>query len=258
MDISTRITSRENPLVKQICALQTTTKARRESGLFILEGLRCCLDAYENNVSFKKLIISDGAAGKYAEDIGLLSGSAEQCISVTDELFKKMSDTDSPQGIMAVVSIPERKSNPLKNGRYIGLENIADPSNLGAISRTAEALGISGLLLCGCTDPYSPKALRASMGTLLRVPLYFTDDLVKTAEECGLRSIACVVDRNANSVQTVNFCDGDLLMIGNEANGLTPKTKLASKLSVTIPMSGRAESLNAAAAAAIVMSEMMR
>ena len=258
MNISMRITSRENPLVKQICSLQTSAKARRESGLFLLEGLRICKDAYENGIRFEKLVVSDGAAGKYAEEISLLSGSAEQCVNVTDELFKKMSDTDSPQGIMALTAIPEKKMSPSKGGRYIGLENLADPSNLGAVSRTAEALGVSGMVLCGCTDPYSPKALRASMGTLLRVPLYFSDNLIDTAKNCVLRSIACVVDRQARSVASVDFCDGDLLMIGNEANGLTENTKKSADISITVPMAGRAESLNAAAAAAIVMWEMMR
>ncbi len=252
-----RITSRENPFVKQIVNLNSSAKQRRESGLFVLEGLRICKDAVENNVRFLKLIISDGAAGKYAEDINILSGSAETIVSVTDDVFKKMSDTDSPQGISALAQIPETKGLPNSNGRYIALENLSDPSNLGAVSRTAEALGVGGIILSGGCDPYSPKALRASMGTLLRMPLYFSDNLIKTAEKCRLRSLACVVDGSAKSLKDISFKDGDMLMIGNEANGLTEETKTGSNEKITIPMSGRAESLNAAAAAAIAMWEMM-
>ncbi len=253
-----KITSRDNPLVKQICALQTSSKARKESGLFVLEGLRSLKDANENNVKFSKFVVSNGAAGKYAEDINILSGCADSCYLVTDDIFKKISDTDSPQGILALAEIPKNDKLPQKSGRYIALERIADPSNLGAVSRTAEALGVAGIILCGCCDPYSSKSLRASMGTLLRVPLYFCDDLFEISRKCSLRSIACVVDRDAMSVKQLEFSDGDMLMIGNEANGLLDLTKQNADVKITIPMNGRAESLNAAAAAAVAMWEMVR
>ena len=253
------VTSRENALIKQIIALQTSAKARKESGLYVLEGLRICSDAAENGEKFEKLIVSDSAVGKYAESINIFSDCAVQCVRIPDSLFKKISDTDSPQGILTLVKIPDICSTPIKSGRYIGLENLADPSNLGAISRTAEALGVSGIVLTqGSCDPFSPKALRASMGTLLRVPLYFTDDICKTAKEVGLRTIACVVDSDAEKISDIDFCDGDILLIGNEANGLTDVTKSFSDRRVTIPMKGNAESLNAAAAAAIAMWEMVR
>ncbi len=253
------VTSRENALIKQVIALQTSTKARKEFGLYVLEGLRICSDAAENGEKFEKLIVSDSAVGKYAESINIFSDCAVQCIRIPDNLFKKISDTDSPQGIIALIKIPTVCNLPSKSGRYIGLENLSDPSNLGAVSRTAEALGVSGLVITnGSCDPYSPKALRASMGTLLRVPLYFTDDICKMANEVGLRTIACVVDSDAEKISDIDFCDGDILLIGNEANGLTDKTKALAVKKVTIPMKGKAESLNAAAAAAIAMWEMVR
>lgn len=253
------VTSKDNSLVKLVCSLQSSAKARRENGLFVLEGLRICDDAFDNGITFERLVVSDSAVGKYADMIDRFSDRAVQCVRVPDSLFKKMSDTTEPQGILGVVAIPENNILPSKNGRYIGLENLADPSNLGAVARTAEALGVSGIILSrGSCDPFSPKALRASMGTLLRVPLYFTDNICETAKNAGLRTLACVVEKEACPVSRISFADGDLLLIGNEANGLERTTRENSDVLITIPMCGRAESLNAAAAAAIVMWEMMK
>ena len=254
------ITSRENSLIKLVSFLQTSAKKRRENGLFVLEGLRICLDAMENSIRFDKLIISETAASKYGDTVNSFALNADECFKIPDSLMLKISDTKSPQGIIAVCKLQDRKSSEINpRGRYVALENVADPANLGAVSRTAEALGIDGLILSkdGC-DPYSPKALRASMGTLLRVPVFIFDDFAKDLKNTGLKSFACVVDKNAESIKEQKFKDGSVVIIGNEANGITKETKAAADSLVTIPMRGRAESLNAAAAAAIAVWEMMK
>ncbi len=254
------ITSKDNSLIKLTSRLQSSSSARKEHGLFVLEGLRICLDAFENGIWFDKLIFSDTAFQKYESDILRFSSVSEECIKIPDSLFKKISDTSSPQGIIALTKIPEIGSQTLDTkGRYIALENIADPSNLGAVARTAEALGVSGIILSsgGC-DPYSPKSLRASMGTLLRMPIFIFDDFSKEIENTSLKSYACVVDKTADSICKAELSDGCILIIGNEANGITEDTKKASDHLITIPMSGRAESLNAAVAASISMWEMMK
>jgi len=254
------ITSKENSLIKLTSMLQSSAKARKENALFVLEGLRICFDAYDNGILFDKLIVSATAYSKYPEDIKKLSLKAEECYKIPDSLFKKISDTQSPQGIIVIAKIPQKADFEIdKNGKYIALENIADPSNLGAVARTAEALGVSGIILSqgGC-DPYSPKSLRASMGTLLRMPVIilkcFADDLKNT----GLKIYSCVVDSDAKHINEINFSVGSVLVIGNEANGITNETKQKSDELITIPMSGRAESLNAAVAASISMWEMMK
>lgn len=254
------ITSKENSLIKLISQLQTSNKARKENGLFVLEGLRICFDAYDNGILFDKLIISNSALEKYPEDIEKLSRKAEECYKIPDSLFKKISDTTSPQGIIAVSKIPASDSFTINsNGRYIALENLADPSNLGAVARTAEALGVTGIILShsGC-DPYSPKSLRASMGTLLRLPIIVIDDFANALKKTGLKSYAAVVDSGAKSATDISFTDGTVLIIGNEANGITAETKALADEQITIRMSGKAESLNAAVAAAILMWEMMK
>ena len=254
------ITSRENPLIKLVAALQVSSEKRKRNGLFVLEGLRICKDACDNGIKFDKLIVSDAAAEKYAADTEKFSLISDECYKIPDSLFKKISDTKTPQGIIAVAKMPVTGSCGIdKNGKYIALENVSYPSNLGAISRTAEALGVNGIILSsdGC-DPYSPKALRASMGTLLRVPVFVTESFAETLKSTGLKRYACVVDKTAESIKEQSFENGSVVMIGNEANGLTDSAKQSADVLVTIPMTGRAESLNAAAAAAIAMWEMMK
>ena len=253
------ITSKDNSLIKLVCALQSSANTRKEHNLFVLEGLRICDDAFSCGVKFDKLIVSDTAFKKYETAVNDFTKNTVECYKVPDSLFKKISDTTSPQGIIVLAQMPYKSCEIDKNGRYIALENINDPSNLGAISRTAEALGVSGMILSsgGC-DPYSPKSLRASMGTLLRMPIIWFDDFSKDIKNCGLKSYACVVDNDAKSITDVSFGDGSVVMIGNEANGLTEETKTFANERITIKMSGKAESLNAATAAAISIWEMMK
>ncbi len=253
------ITSKDNPLIKFVSNLQSSAKHRKEARMFVLEGLRICDDAYQNNIKFDKLIVTKSALNKHDKIIKNFSSISDSCYFLKEELFKKISDTNSPQGIIALAKIPENDSMISKSGRYIALENLSDPSNLGAIARTAEALGVDGIIISSDScDPYSPKSLRSSMGTLLRLPLYITDNIINTVSENSLRSFACVVDPSAESISNIEFNDGDVLLIGNEANGLSEFTKLESQKCITIKMNGKAESLNAAAAAAIAMWEMVK
>ena len=146
--------------------------------------------------------------------------------------------------------------------RSEGLEDIQDPANLGAVIRTAEALGLEGLLLStGCCDPYNPKVLRASMGGVFRLPLYPVWEMAAAVERlrlAGRRCFACVPDGEAASICSIEWRSEDVCLIGNEGNGLREATTAACDGRITIPMAGRAESLNAAMAAGIVMWETMR
>ncbi len=255
----TEITSKENPLIKFVSGLQSSAKQRRTNGLFVLEGLRICTDAYENNIKFDKLIVTRDAYRKYSEYIAKFETISEGCYILRDDLFKKISDTNTPQGIIAVAKIPQKIIEVSKLGKYIALENVSDPSNFGAIARTAEALGVSGIITTanGC-DPYSPKSLRASMGTLLRLPVFITENIIDFVKQNSLRSFGCVVDNDAQKITDLNFENGAVLLIGNEANGLTDYAKENCDGLITIPMNGMAESLNAAVAASIAMWEMMK
>ena len=175
-----------------------------------------------------------------------------------------MSDVKSSQGIFCVCKMKKAFTADLldRNKKYIAGETIQDPSNLGAFFRTSEALGIDAIILSDdCCDVYSPKVLRGSMGAVFRMPVFvlsdFADELKKLTD-AGFETFAAVVDKNAKSITSCDFTNGGIAVIGNEGNGLTKEAVEACRYAVTIPMKGRAESLNASAAAMIIMWEMSR
>ena len=252
------ITSKDNSVIKLAVKLQNSGRSRREYGLFVIEGLRLCRDAAENGYQFEYLLFTKEALLKHEDTLEFLSRNAEKSFMLSSAAFEKISDTKTPQGIICICKNLNRTEKIKPKGRYIALENLSDPSNLGAISRTAEALSISGLILSpNCCDPYSPKSLRASMGALLRLPVIRTENFTEELLSSGLSLYSCVVTPDAKSVTDVEFSDGCVSIIGNEANGLTEET-ISISTPITIKMTGRAESLNAAVAASIVMWEMQR
>lgn len=252
-----KITSKDNDTVKRITQLQKSSAKRREEGVFVLEGLRLCTDAVKSGHIPEITVVSSSALDKYYSEIVAL-GAASSFV-VPDSLFAKISDTVSPQGILCVCKIPQHNGTDIdRRGKYIALDNLQDPSNLGAIARTAEALGISGIIVQGGCDPYSSKSLRASMGALLRIPLYRTDDMFGIITEYGFTSFATVISGHTHNVGEMMFPDGCVVIIGNEANGISAETGAKADMKITIPMRGKAESLNAAVAASIVMWEMCK
>lgn len=257
MDNSIIITSPDNPTVRQICRLADSAKARREEGLFIAEGLRLCMDAV-TSVAIKAAVMTEEFFDKHQGHAETISQKAQKTLIVSQKVFKKMSGTQTPQGVVCMCKIPDTQTSIDKNGKYIALERVADPANLGAVARTAEALGLGGVIVSGdgC-DRYNPKALRASMGALMRLPVIEFADFTKQLTELSMPLYACVVHNQAKPISTVDFSGGAIALIGNEANGLTDEA-INIATPVNIPMKGVTESLNAATAAAIVMWEMMR
>jgi TrmH family RNA methyltransferase len=185
---------------------------------------------------------------------------------ISEELARYIGDTASPQGIFSVCKMLDNCctfDTISKNKKYLALEDMQDPTNLGTVIRTAEALGLDGLLLsAGCCDLYNPKVLRGSMGGVFRLPVYMVGDMEKTIialqNEHELCCYACVVDTDATPLHQINFTSGSVCVIGNEGNGLRDHTIDACSHRLTIRMPGRAESLNASMAAGIVMWEMVR
>lgn len=259
------ITSVKNERVKAAAKLVSSAKARREAGLFVLEGLRLCMDVPRSGLRCTQLYVSTEFCEKHASEFEELSAVSDEVYLVNDAVLERLSDTRTPQGVCAVVRRRERESllSSEKMGaetKLVLLDNVQDPANLGAIARTAEALGISGLLVSGGCDIYSPKALRASMGALLRLPVEECEarSAVEAAKEAGVSTFASTPDAGAVPVTEADFTSPTLMVVGNEANGVSPTVMEACDTRVTIPMAGRAESLNAAAAAAILLWEMCR
>lgn len=255
------ITSKDNKLIKSVRKLVSSSRERKQQNSFVLEGLRLCADAAENGYEIETVIVAESV--KFSDRLNSILDSATQKVKVPDSLFASLTDTVSPQGVLAVVKTPGKVLlEKVVGGKYIVLENTADPSNLGAIARTAEAFGISGIITSsfGC-DPFSPKSQRAGMGALLRLPVIVCDDLlkdVKTLKNKDFKVFSAVVKDADCFVTEADFSDNCLVFVGNEANGLTDEAIALSDVKVTIPMNGRAESLNAAVAASVLMWEMVR
>ena len=257
-----KIESVQNEKIKSAVKLALSSKERAAQGLFFLEGLRLCGDVLNSPLSIDTLFYTTQCLEKHGEIIRALSSAAENVYEISPSVSKKLTQTQTPQGVFCIVhetllvSADELRSD----GQYIALENIQDPANLGAIIRTAEALGVKGAILCSCCDVCNPKALRASMGSLLRLPLFQCDDLPQTLQQCsmhGMRVFATTPDESAKKITDCDMSGGVILVIGNEGNGVTAQTMAVCER-ITIPMLGRAESLNASMAAAIVMWEMMK
>ncbi len=259
------ITSRKNEAVKSAVKLLDSVTLRREKGLFLAEGARLCQDAAVSGVEIVQLFVTPAAKEKYSRYIAEITRVCSDCRLVQEHVAQAFSSTKNSQGVFCVCKMPAQHRSilemPLK-GRYLGLEQVQNPANLGAVLRTAEALGISGVLLLGdCCDAYSPKALRAGMGAVFRLPLFTqkdTESSVKQLQERGFLVYAAVPQKQAQSVLNTDFTKPCVLLIGNEGSGLSEAVMQACSACVTIPMAGRAESLNAAGAAGILMWEMMR
>ncbi len=259
------LTSKDNPLIKKAVSLKGSAKARRDAGLFLIEGLRLCGDALQSGAEIETVFYTGRFRETSEELTEALMQKTVSAYEVSEAVAGRLADTKTPQGVFCLCRLLDKFSSAVtieKNGNYVGLENISDPQNLGTILRTAEALGFDGVILSeGCCDIYSPKVLRGSMGAVFRLHFWETPDMadfVRARVQAGQQMYASVPSESVRPIQTVDFSGGGVMLIGNEASGLTPATLSAASCQVTIPMNGRAESLNAAAAASILLWEMRR
>ncbi len=256
------ITSRANPRIKSAAALLRTSE-RKKTGRFIIEGARLCGDAAKSGVTVEEFFSTDGAREKYSDVFAFVSAAAKRTFVISSDVAEKLSDTQSTQEMFCVCTdssmLTEGDINP--DGFYVMTENIQNPDNLGAVVRSAEALGADGLIVFSGCDIRSPKALRASMGGLLRFPVIRTADcasLLGRARDAGMKIFAAVASGKAEDITKADKSGGCICIIGNEGSGIRSETLEQSTCRITIPMRGKAESLNAAAAAAITVWEFMK
>ncbi len=255
-----KIDSLSNEKIKLCAKIAESAKHRKQNGMFFLEGLRLCRDAAFSGCGIEFAFFTRKAIESHCDDVKVICDASQHYFEISDQVALKLSQTESSQGFYCLCKITEANHKINLSGRYIALENIQDPSNLGAICRTAEALGIDGAILCGCCDRYSPKAQRAAMGSLLRINILECNDLsacLKELKSGGMTVYATTPDNNSVIITRADMSGGVVAVIGNEGNGVSESVfSVCQKL--TIPMLGRAESLNASMAAAITMWEMMR
>ena len=258
-----KITARTNDRIKYAVRLGESASLRKEAGEFFLEGARLCFDAAETGIGIKQAFFTSKALRKYAEYTDVIIRKSDICCEIGVEVSQKLSDTENPQGVFCICRMKDSAGDDFLNpeGKYIALENLQDPSNLGAVCRSAEALGLDGLIVSGGCDAYNPKALRASMGSLLRMNVISVPNLegiIVKANSLGMKTLASVPRSTATDIRTVDMSGGIICCVGNEGSGLSEEIIGKCTGQVTIPMSGRAESFNASAAAAILAWELKR
>lgn len=257
-----KLTALTNSKIKYAVKISSSSSFRRENGEFILEGARLCSDAAKSSIRIKTAFFTSDALEKYKDYIDVITEKCSELYEISNEISSKLSDTGNSQGVFCLCRIPDEDETSLdKNGKYLALENVQDPSNLGAISRSAEAIGLDGLIVIGGCDVYNPKALRSAMGSSLRLPIMRMENaggLIEKAKSLSMKTFASVPDSNADDIRTADKSGGVICFVGNEGNGLTEETISLCDERITIPMQGRAESFNASAAAAIIAWELKR
>ena len=255
------ITSTGNARVKQIVTWQKKRKARDEEGVYIVEGIRMYREAPRAQV--REVYVSEQFYSRYGDELGL-SAWGRQLEILADHVFSHVSDTKTPQGILAIVKRLNYTMNDLmqvknqKAPHLVVLDNLQDPGNLGTIFRTAEAAGVTGILLSkDCVDVYNPKVIRSTMGAVFRMPFLYVEDLPEKIKELQKKSIKTYAAhlRGENAYDEEDYTTGCAFLIGNEGNGLRDEVADCADCLIRIPMEGEAESLNAAVAAAVLMFE---
>ena len=271
------LTSRQNVLVKYIRSL-AQRKVRERERCFVVEGVRLleeALQTMEKGGPFSlETVIVSGELRQNERELRLIKAlqtAGVKLCSVSAEIMEGLADTVNPQGVLGVVRRTQLKpglstEDPAKSFApgsplILIMDRIQDPGNLGTLLRTAEAAGVTAVwLLKGTVDPFSPKVLRATMGSIFRVPIATEVEAcaVRELRNQGVCLLAAGVEATALPYYEANFCKPLALVLGNEANGLADWLKLACDQLVTIPLAGAAESLNAAVAGAVILFEARR
>ena len=266
------ITSVNNSKIKHVSALISSKKERMSVKSFVAEGTKMFLEAdplkiteaYISESFYKRLFEVDKSnhTGLMLDVYNKLEKVPYEVVS--DSVFKKMSDTVTPQGILIVVKVNVRKLNDIlseyvgKPLKIIALEGLQDPGNMGTIVRTSEAAGFDFILAGSNTvDIYSAKVVRSTMCSVFRIPIVFTDTLyddIETIKNHGVKVYAAHL-KGECSYRDVDYNDRLMILIGNEGRGLTDEASDKADTLVKIPMKGMVESLNASVAAAILMYE---
>lgn len=249
-----RITSRANPLLTRLRRLLRDRAARREERLYVGDGVKLLEEAVRWEAPLDTVVVTDGAACPPLP-------ASVRLVSVPEDVMVSISPMKAPQGALFTVRQPELTPPEMLPGkRYLVLDGLQDPGNVGTIWRTADAFGADGLLLTGgCADPFNWKTVRATMGAVFRLPVWelAPEAAAPLARRSGLTLVATALREDTVSLERTSLgrC---AVVIGSEGSGVSPALLAACDETVRIPMTPRCESLNAAAAAAVVLWELYR
>lgn len=236
------LTSKNNPLVKETASLKEK-KGRRELGSFLVEGVKMARECQNSGFEIEKIFLSEDFANEEFDENNI--------VRVSSDVLKTLSDEKTPQGVICRVKIPEKRIKK-PTGKCLLLDGVSDPGNMGAIIRTANAAGYNEIYLTSdCTDPYSPKSVRASMSGIFFTKLYFgtREELIGILDGAPIYA----ADMDGENIFSINPPEKFVLVIGNEANGISSEIFAAATKTLRIPMRETQESLNASVAAGISM-----
>ena len=252
------ITSKDNDIVKKIRKLKDK-KYRDELGVYVIEGIKVIEEAINENVEIEKIVICEDCTEASIIPQKLMYAIAKyNCIYVSKKVFEVLTDVVAPQGILAIVRRPEKNEKIDYNAELIlALDGIQDPGNLGTILRTADSVNLNQIIVTKNTaDCYNPKVVRSTMGAILRIKIIETESLVNTLKEAKknkFKIVATSLDTQ-NNIYDIDY-NKKVIVIGNEANGVTKEVQSMADNKVKIPMLGKTESLNASVATGIMLYE---
>ncbi len=262
------ITSMSNPQIKKVHQLLKKAKTRREERVFVAEGIKMFREAPADRLC--KVYASESFAGKTEfEDVlreKSLNPDSDKVEIVDDKVFKSLSDTVTPQGVLCLISMGNWGLQDIIGGRecplLMILEDLQDPGNLGTIIRTGEGAGVTGVILSRTSvDVFNPKVIRSTMGSIYRVPVIYVDsieeEVLPMLKTHGITTYAAHL-KGENNYDKEDYSKGTAFFIGNEGNGLTDELTACADTLIKIPMAGQVESLNAAMASGILMYEAAR
>ena len=252
------ITSKDNEIIKHIRKLKEK-KYRDEYNEYVVEGVKIVEEAIKENAKIKQVIVCNDTTKTYEIPTHIMLEIAKfDCIYVSDKIFNYITQVTNPQGVMAIIEKQDENMQIDYNQDIIVmLDDVQDPGNLGTILRTVDSIGLNQIIVSkGTADSFNSKVVRSTMGAIFRLKIIEEDDLIKTIKELRKHHFKLLVTslQTENSIYDIDFSK-KIIVIGNEANGVSKEIQDLADEKAKIPMLGRTESLNASVAAGIVMYE---
>ena len=256
-----RISSKDNSLIKHIKRLKEK-KYRDEYGEYVIEGLKLIKEAIQENTEIKHIVVCDGCDNSEMIESHLKFEMARlDFIYVPQNIFKLLSDVENPQGVLAVIGKASKKINiDINEDIILALDDIQDPGNLGTILRTADSVGLKQILVSkGTADSYNPKVVRSTMGAIFRVNVIECENLKESLKNLQKKDYKVMTTslKSKKTIFEVNY-KKKIIVIGNEANGVSKEILNLADEKVIIPMLGKTESLNASVATGVILYEYVR
>ncbi len=256
------ITSSDNPLIKTVRRLQIG-RSRSDKGRFLLEGVKLAQEALASDIKIEQALVSTRfvETDPGASLITHLEKARIPWVVARERVFRRASSLETPEGVLLIARIVPRLLSSLTGELALVLAGIRDPGNLGAMARVAEAAGASALVKCrGTADPFQPKALRASMGSLIRIPVFETgepQETLATLKHKGFRLVACL-PRSGGDFRRADLSGRLALVIGNESTGLSRSLVELTDSRISVPMKDSVESLDVAVVTGLMFNEAAR